>query len=59
MSAPEKVGEIPKPAAEDFKKGRRLFFVPLIYGGKESPAEYLEKNSPTAELEERLASITG
>ena len=39
----EELGKIEKPSVEDFKKGRRLFFVPLIFGGKESPAEYLEK----------------
>ena len=39
----EELGKIEKPSVEGFKKGRRLFFVPLIFGGKESPAEYLEK----------------
>ena len=39
----EELGKIEKPSVEDFKKGRRLFFVPLIFGGKESPTEYLEK----------------
>ncbi len=39
----ETVGKIDKPLAEEFKKGRKLFFVPLVYRGKESPAEYVEK----------------
>ena len=37
----EELGKIEKPLAEEFEKGRKLYFVPLIYGGKESPAEYL------------------
>lgn len=37
------IGKIEKPSAEEFKKGRKLFFVPLIYRGKESPADYIEK----------------
>ena len=41
MSA--ELGKIEKPLVEDFKKGRKLFFIPLIYGGKDSPPEYIEK----------------
>jgi len=40
MSA--ELGKIDKPSVEEFKKGRKLFFVPLIYGSKELPADYLE-----------------
>ena len=39
----EELGKIEKPSAEEFKKGRKLFFVPFIYAGKESPADYVEK----------------
>ncbi len=39
----KKLGKIAKPLAEDFKKGRKLYFVPLVYCGRESPSEYLEK----------------
>ncbi len=39
----EAIGKIERPSAEEFKKGRKLFFVPLIYRGKESPVEYVEK----------------
>ncbi|MFC1898778.1 hypothetical protein ACFLXP_00375 [Chloroflexota bacterium] len=38
----EELGKIEKPAVEEFKKGRKLYFVPLIYGGKELPADYLK-----------------
>ena len=40
---PEELGKIEKPSVQDFAKGRKLFFIPLIYIGKESPIEYLEK----------------
>lgn len=39
----KKVGEIPKPAVENFKKGRKLYFVPLVFGGKGSPDDYRKK----------------
>ena len=39
----EELGKIEKPAAEKFEKGRKLYFVPLIYHGIESPEEYVEK----------------
>jgi len=40
---PKKLGKVEKPSAEKFKRGKKLYFVPLIYGGRGSPAEYLEK----------------
>ena len=39
----EELGKIEKPAAEEFKKGRKLYFIPLVYCGKEPEPEYLEK----------------
>ena len=39
----EELGKIEKPEAEGFKKGRKLYFVPLFYVGRDAPAEYLEK----------------
>ena len=39
----KKLGKIEKPAAEEFEKGRKLYFVPLIYCGEEAEDEYLEK----------------
>jgi len=39
----EEIGKIEKPLAEDFKKGRKLYFIPLIFCGDESPADYQEK----------------
>ena len=39
----EELGKIEKPLAEQFKAKRKLYFVPLIYCGKEPSSEYLEK----------------
>jgi len=41
----EELGKIEKPLAEEFKGGRKLYFVPVIYCARESPDEYLEKIS--------------
>jgi len=61
----EELGKIEKPQADEFKRGRKLYFVPLIYCGKESPAEYLEKfnkywdqvESQMSELELKLGKV--
>lgn len=39
----EELGKIEKPRVEEFKKGRKLYFVPLIYHSEEPTEEYLEK----------------
>lgn len=39
----EELGKIERPAVETFRKGRKLYFIPLVYCNQESPAEYLEK----------------
>ena len=39
----EELGKIEKPEVTEFKRGRKLYFIPLIHCGKESPEEYLEK----------------
>jgi len=54
----EELGKIEKPAAEEFKEGRKLYFVPLIYCGKESEAEYLEKfNEYWAQVESQMNDL--
>ena len=40
MSA--ELGKIEKPTIEEFKTGRKLYFVPLIYGSKGLPSDYQE-----------------
>jgi hypothetical protein len=37
----EELGKIEKPPAEKFKKGRKLFFIPLLYRAEDVPEEYL------------------
>jgi hypothetical protein len=39
--APE-LGKIEKPAAEEFRAGKNIFFVPLIFNSNELPDEYNE-----------------
>ncbi|UCG10487.1 MAG: hypothetical protein JSW30_01135 [Dehalococcoidia bacterium] len=36
----EELGKIEKPPVEQFKKGRKLYLVPLIYCGQQSPNDY-------------------
>jgi hypothetical protein len=43
MDMTEELGKIEKPPVTNFKNGRKLFFVPLIYGGKDLPEDYLVK----------------
>jgi hypothetical protein len=38
----EELGKIEKPAVDSFKKGRKLFFVPVLYTGEGSPEEYIK-----------------
>lgn len=54
----EELGKIEKPSAEGFKGGRKLYFIPLIYSGAESPAEYLEKyNRYWEQVEKHLSDL--
>jgi len=39
----QELGKIEKPPVESFKKGRKIFFVPVIYLVDDSPEDYLEK----------------
>lgn len=38
----EQIGRIEKPRPEEYKGGRKLYFVPLIFCGKESPEDYIK-----------------
>jgi translation elongation factor EF-G len=54
----EQLGKIEKPTADDLKRGRRLLFVPLVYGGKSSPTEYLEKcDKYWSQVEDQVADL--
>ena len=39
----EELGKIEKPEVEHFKGERKLYVIPLLFAGKDSPPEYLEK----------------
>jgi hypothetical protein len=39
---PEEIGKIQKPAAEGFKSERKLYYIPLLFSGKDSQAELTE-----------------
>ena len=39
----EELGKIERPSVESFSEERKLYLVPLLYAGKDSPQEYLEK----------------
>ncbi len=61
----EELGKIEKPPAEDFKQGRKLYFIPLIYRGEDSPEEYRKLSlkyweqveSQISEMEGKLGGI--
>ena len=37
------LGKIEKPEAKDYKKGRKVYLVPLIYAGENAPGDYTER----------------
>ncbi len=54
----EMLGKIEKPFAGEFGGGRKILFVPLIYCGKESPAEYVERyNNYWPPVANQIASL--
>src|SRR3972149_11542974 len=41
----EELGKIEKPPAENFRLGRKLLFVPLLYAGEGFPDDYVKKTA--------------
>ena len=39
----QELGKIEKPEAERFRRGKKLYLVPLVYSSEEAPDEYREK----------------
>jgi hypothetical protein len=39
----EELGRIEKMPVESYRKGRKLYFVPIVYAGADMPADYTEK----------------
>jgi hypothetical protein len=42
---PDQLGKIERLEVDRFKQGKKLYLVPLVYCGEESPDEYKEKCS--------------
>ncbi len=56
MSA--ELGKIEKPSVEEFKTGRKLYFVPLIYGSKGLPTDYLKIfNKYWKQVEDQISDL--
>ena len=61
----QELGKIEKPAVEEYRAGKKIFFVPLIFSSHELPAEYLEKcgryweqaDAQIANLESSLGAV--
>ena len=54
----EELGKIERPPVEEFKAGRKLYFVPLVYPGKDAEAEYQEKcNKYWEQLENQMEEL--
>lgn len=56
----EQLGKIEKPPVKDFKLGRKLCLVPLIFHGRDPEPEYLEKfDKYWKQVEEQLENLEG
>jgi hypothetical protein len=54
----EELGKIERPSVEELKEGRKLYFIPLIHRGEESPEDYLEKyNNYWEQVEKQIAEL--
>ena len=54
----EQLGKIEKPEAGQFKEGKKLYLVPLIFSGEDTPAEYNERcHRYWQQVAEQLASL--
>lgn len=54
----EELGKIEKPSVEEYKTGRKLYFVPLVYSVLETQAEYIEKyNRYWEQVDEQLGDL--
>ncbi|MCD6453070.1 MAG: hypothetical protein J7K77_02145 [Dehalococcoidales bacterium] len=54
----KELGKIDKPSVDEFKPGRKLYLVPLVYRGKKSPDDYLERfNRYWNQVENQIGSL--
>jgi len=55
---PEQLGKIERLEVEHFKKGKKLYLVPVVYSGEDAPDEYKEKCSRYwQQIAEQLANL--
>ena len=62
----QELGKVEKPEVDSFKGSRKIMQVPLVYAGKNSPAEYVELyekywqqvDEIIAKLEGKLGHVT-
>ncbi len=62
----QEVGKIDKPEASNFRQGRKLLLISLIYASKDAPPEYMEKfelywkqvSEQIEKLESKLGKVT-
>jgi hypothetical protein len=55
---PEQLGKIERLEAEQFKQGKKLYLVPLVYSGEKAPDEYKEKcNRYWQQVAEQLTNL--
>ena len=55
----EELGKIEKPPVQDFKKGRKLIFVPVIYLVEGLPEDYIQKfNRYWEQVEKHIAELS-
>ena len=54
----EELGKIEKPSVEEFRKGRRLYFIPLIYCWEGAPGEYVDRfNKYWEQVEDQIGTL--
>jgi hypothetical protein len=54
------LGKIEKPSVEDFQKGKKLYFVPLLFSSERAPEEYKKKVSVYwQQVSEQLSKLEG
>jgi hypothetical protein len=55
----EELGKIEKPPVENFRKGRKLFFVPVIYQGESPEEDYIRKfNKYWEQVQKQIIELT-
>jgi hypothetical protein len=55
----QELGKIEKPPVGNFKKGRKIFFVPVVYLSDDLPEDYIEKfNRYWEQIEKQIAELS-